>query len=254
MIFIVCYAQGASGSFLSVLLERIYYGNTRSFNTYSTDQNNCAHGSHQYHNYKELIPGKPVSNPPDRFTLLQLLDPDAPAFLPVHSFDPALYRSKFPSSKIITIVHEESDALELSINILYKHLLSETRYRNRKDLNGKILPDYRWANRPIPQLVEDIRNTDVINFTNEQLRKIALIGKVDALNPGFHLLGEDPSVYGKDIWFIKYRDIIDNPEHVIAVLEEVTGQTAGESAWEAMNYYRQRQQEFMSRVKKDLNL
>jgi len=254
MIFVVCYPQGASGSFLSALLERVYYGESKEFSPYTTDEQNCAHKTHQYQNYLETQPDRSIVSPPDRFNLLQIVDPDSPAFFPIHSFNPPSFRKRFPESKIIAIIPDETDSLEISINVLYKFFLTEERYRNRKDLNGKILPDSRWLYHPCPPLVDDIRTTDTINFTREQKRKLVLLFKSEVLSSGFHLLGSDPSVYGSNIWFIKYRDIQDNRAGVIKILENVTGKQAGPAAWEALDYYVERQQTMIDKIRKELDL
>jgi hypothetical protein len=249
-IFVVSYAHGASGSFLACLLERVFY-DTLPFRPYETDENNCAHLTHQFANYKESESRTPGV---DRFDLLQLTNPLAPAFLPVHSFRPKQYRSRFPKCKIATIIHREEDALELSLNGLFKHTLDKNRILKRPDLHGRILPAFWFERHTCPPLVEDIKNTHALEFTSEQKRRLALMFKPDALVPGLHLLKEDPAEYGENIWFINYRDIQDNPAKVMATLENATGKKANESAWEAIRYYGQKQRDFLSRVKNELGL
>ena len=78
--------------------------------------------------------------------------------------------------------------------------------------------------------------------------------KPDTLVPGLHLLKDDPAEYGENIWFVNYRDIQDNPATVIATLEDMTGKKANESAWTAIHYYANKQKEFVSRIKKELDL
>jgi hypothetical protein len=249
-IFVVSYAHGASGSFLACLLERVFF-DALPFRPYETDENNCAHLTHQFANYKESESRTPGV---DRFDLLQLTNPLAPAFLPVHSFRPKQYRSRFPKCKIVTIIHREEDALELSLNGLFKHTLDKNRILKRPDLHGRILPAFWFERHTCPPLVEDIKNTHALSFTGEQKRRLALMFKPDTLVPGLHLLKDDPAEYGENIWFVNYRDIQDNPATVIATLEDMTGKKANESAWTAIHYYANKQKEFISRVKKELDL
>jgi hypothetical protein len=250
-IFIVSYIHGASGSFLANLLERVYFDD-RPFPPFDTGVYNCAHETHLFENYKEKENKTPGV---DRIDLLQIVNTSMPAFLPVHSFNPKLYRRRFPESKIVAIVHDEEDALELSLNGLYKHTLDRDRILKRIDLEGKMLPRMWFEKHPCPPLVEDLKITKALNFTVEQKRKVALLFKADALMSGMHLLDTTtPSKYGDNIWFIKYRDIQDNPQRVIAVLEDMTGKKASESAWQAIEYYGQKQQVVMARIKNELGL
>jgi len=177
-----------------------------------------------------------------------------PAFLPVHSFNPDLYRRRFPESKIITIIHDEEDALELSLNGLYKHTLDRDRLVKRVDLEGKILPRLWFEKHPCPPLVNDLKITKALNFTVEQKRRVALLFKTDALVAGMHLLEPTPGKYGDNIWFIKYRDIQDNPQKVITTLEEMTGKKANDAAWQAIEYYGQKQRKVIARIKSELGL
>jgi len=250
-IFIVSYTHGASGSFVANLLERVYF-NDRPFPAFHTGEYNCAHNTHLFDNYKEKENRTPGV---DRIDLLEIVNPQMPAFLPVHSFNPDLYRRRFPQSKIVTIVHDEEDALELSLNGLYKHTLDQDRLVKRVDLEGRILPRFWFEKHPCPPLVQDLKDTKAIEFTDEQKRRVALLFKTDALVAGMHLIDTTtPSRYGDDIWFIKYRDIQDNPEKVIAVLEDMTGKKASESARQAIAYYGQKQRLVMARIKNELGL
>ena len=250
-IFIVSYIHGASGSFVANLLERVYFDD-RPFPPFETNEYNCAHNTHLFDNYKEKenrIPGI------DRVDLLEIVNPLMPAFLPVHSFNPKLYRRRFPESKIVNIVHDEEDALELSLNGLYKHTLDNVRLSKRPDLYGKILPKMWFEKHSCPPVVEDLKNTNALDITAEQKRRIALLFKTDALVAGMHLIDTaTPSKYGDDIWFIKYRDIQDNPKKVIAVLEDMTGKKASESAWQAIEYYGQKQRLVIAQIKQELGL
>ena len=249
-VFIVSYIHGASGSFVANLLERVYF-NDRPFPAFHTGEYNCAHNTHLFDNYKEEENHKPGV---DRVDLLEIVNPQMPAFLPVHSFNPDLYRRRFPESKIITIIHDEEDALELSLNGLFKHTLDRDRLVKRIDLEGRILPRLWFEKHPCPPLVQDLKDTKAIRFTNEQKRKIALMFKTDALVSGLHLIEPTPGKYGNDIWFIKYRDIQDNPQKVIATLEEMTGKKANDAAWQAIEYYGQKQRKVIARIKSELGL
>jgi hypothetical protein len=249
-VFIVSYIHGASGSFVANLLERVYF-NDRPFPAFHTGEYNCAHNTHLFDNYKEEENHKPGV---DRVDLLEIVNPQMPAFLPVHSFNPDLYRRRFPESKIITIIHDEEDALELSLNGLFKHTLDRDRLVKRVDLEGRILPRLWFEKHPCPPLVQDLKDTKAIRFTNEQKRRVALMFKTDALVSGLHLIEPTPGKYGNDIWFIKYRDIQDNPQKVIATLEEMTGKKANESAWQVIEYYGQKQRKVIARIKSELGL
>jgi len=249
-IFIVSYVHGASGSFVANLLERVFF-NDRPFPPFATGEYNCAHDTHLFANYKEVENKTPGV---DRLDLLQILNTAMPAFLPVHSFNPKAYRRRFPESKIIAIIHDEADALELSLNGLYKHTLDRDRILKRIDLEGRILPRFWFEKHPCPPLVEDLKNTNALRFTAEQKRRVALMFKTDALVSGMHLLEPEPGKYGEDIWYIKYRDIQDNPSKVIATVEDMLGKKANESAWQAIEYYGHRQREFIARVKNELGL
>jgi hypothetical protein len=239
----ITYNDGTSGLLLKALLERVVLS-YMPFEDFATNDMNSAHGSSSYANY-QLNTGETINDIEAEFNSLSIVDPERSAFIALHFFDPALFKTRFRGCKTAVITHTAADIEEVTINWIYKATPP-----NQPEGTG--LSFQRFS--PYAQAAfTDLVGKDFFQLTSSQRLRVIEFCKGITTMRGFHLLG-DISQYGADVVEFKYQDLMTNPEMVNNQIQALTGLQMTESAAAALAYYQDKQRVFMSRVRTELGL
>jgi hypothetical protein len=241
----ISYTDGTSGLLLKALLERTVLS-YMPFEDFATNDVNSAHGSSSYANYKMDIPdGDIMGDLTAEFNSIAIVDPERSAFIALHYFDPAGFKTRFPGSKTAVVTHTAQDIEEVTINWVYKATPPNQPEGSGLRFN-KLSPCAQVA-------FDDVSDRDFFTLTHQQRLKVIEYSKGITIMRAYHLLG-DISQYGQDVVEFKYQDLMTNPQVVNQQIQALTGLPMTESALAALSYYQGKQQTFMTQVRGELGL
>jgi hypothetical protein len=242
--YLVSYVNGSGGTMLTALIKQTVLGIRASMsNIRSSSQYNDAHNTGGPHNFK-IINNKNERDLLGTFTSIVRKRPGEPVFIPTHVYWPDIQFQHWPNARLTTVLHTEADLLELSINGFYKTELNDQWLQEHPSMS------INWYNKG-NVIFNSLRNKRPSQLTNEEL-SIAVRARMGmVISTGYHMIKpiDDPRMF-----YIQYRELMDCPDRVMSLIEQVTGIQPPESVLEELISYQSRQREFMSAKRTELGL
>jgi hypothetical protein len=252
--YVVSFSNGTGGNFLISMIERTVLGDRVEYDPLTLGQYNDAHFNAHFRNFRQMttIPSM-IGDMKEGFLSCVKLNPKEPAFMPVHLYWPEIQFAKWPDSKLAVIIHTEADALDISISGFFKTEMTSGRWRGAdgKYYQPNLPPSGDLGFNMNNVIFEGIRKKNPNTLTAEELQ-IAVRARVAmVLAAGFHLIEpvDDPRVS-----YIQYRDLVSNPEAVMAFLESTTGAKPPAKVRQDIDMYQARQEKTLSEIRELIGL
>jgi hypothetical protein len=242
--YIISYTNGSGGHFLMSLLERAT-SKDPVYRKIKPGKYNDAHFNNlQPHNWAFQNRTVNKENDIERFKTIYKLNPEHPAFVYTHLYWPSIQLSRWPNTKLCTILHTYEDVLDISINGLYKTEMTENWH---KTAYNKFSIWFSKNNAAF----EEILSKPSTQWGPKELRIAVMMRKCMVIGTGFHFIEPEDN---PNIFYIQYRDLVTNCDSVVDYVERATGESVSDNIVEDILGYQGRQREFMAKVKQELGL
>jgi len=245
--YLVSYVNGGGGHFLMSVIKRTVLSRTFNYPSIKLGKFNDAHDNGKNSNF--FFPAGNPSAKPDpttEFFKIVRLNPGLPCFIPTHYDWPEKQLERWPNARLAVVLHKDEDLLDLSINGFYKTELTEDWHVRQRQTD--YIPIYF---SPHNVAYEEIRNKHPLNFSLEEIN-VAIRSRICMLiQAGYHFIKpvDDPRIF-----YIQYKDLVNDPDAVIEFTQRVTGQAPTEEVINEIHKYQTNQQAFVARVKQELGL
>jgi len=259
--YLISYANGTGGHFLMSIIGHTVLHDVPSHRAWITKQLNKplqsqgkfndAHISGQFRNFGQLeVRNADLDNYVElEFNNIYRLTPGQPVFLPTHYYWPEKQFKKWPNARIVTILHTEQDLLDIAINSFYKTELNDDWLEvNQREPNYVSYRKWFGTNNVV---FDRIRNKEASELEAEDL-SLAVRTRIGmVISAGYQFIKplDDPRMF-----YIQYRDLVSSPDSVVDVIKRATGREPPEHVITEIQGYQSRQDAFISKTKRELNL
>jgi hypothetical protein len=184
-------------------------------NRYISDTGN-AHLSYHLYAKVHLNTKTTYSNPNPSYTYVTTKTNLPPVFFEYRNIDFAILKKQHPNFKFIRILYDEDDKLSIEFNHFYKN------YKDASIVDNIYWDLYLKINKNSNTIRKGL--TSFSEFTEQEIKELLTIrAGMKHLVVNKQLWYDYKQEFPDNIFLVNFKDIINNMETVITVLEEATG-------------------------------